>query len=49
MIGSKDIANTSILVMLTYFLKIGHNGFNGQILYQFGENLELISWLVQKI
>ena len=24
---------------LTYFLKIGQKGFNGLILYQFGENL----------
>ena len=35
--------------MLAYFLKIGQKGFDALILYQFGESLELVGWLVQKI
>jgi len=42
LIGSKDIAKTSIWVTLTYFLKIGQKAFNGLIWYQFGENLAQI-------
>ena len=52
MIGSKDIAKTKYIGQRDLNLFIGQKRFppvKGQILEQFGENLELIGQLVQQI